>query len=138
MVGVLAAAALAVSFPTGTAVIQKPGRDVVLRVEVASTDAQRQQGLMFRRRLAPRTGMVFLFGTPVRGGFWMKNTLIPLSIAFTARNGRILRILDMTPCTADPCPIYDPGLEYSRALEVNRGAFRRWGVRVGHVLRLRR
>ena len=61
----------------------------------------------------------------------MKNTLIPLSIAFYDRRGRIVRILDMTPCRADPCPVYDPRATYRYALEVNRGAFKRWKVHMG-------
>ena len=130
--------ALALTFPQGSAVIQKRGRDVTLRVEIARTEAQHSQGLMFRRSLAPRAGMLFVFGAPIRGGFWMKNTLIPLSIAFAGRRGRILRTLDMAPCSADPCRVYDPNVEYAYALEVNRGAFRRWGVRRGDRIVLRR
>jgi uncharacterized membrane protein (UPF0127 family) len=82
----LAAAALAaaggVTFPHANAVIATGNRSVALRVEVASTDAQRAEGLMNRRRLAPKAGMVFLFARPTRTQFWMKDTLIPLSIAF--------------------------------------------------------
>ena len=66
----------------------------------------------------------------------MKDTLIPLSIAFWDGRGRIVRILDMTPCRADPCPTYDPRVAYRGALEVNRGAFKRWGVQRGDRVRL--
>jgi uncharacterized membrane protein (UPF0127 family) len=93
---------------------------------------------MHRRALAGDSGMLFVFPSPRRGGFWMKNTLIPLSIAFTDRHGVIRKILDMKPCRSDPCPIYDPHVTYRSALEVNRGAFRRWGVEVGDTLRLDR
>lgn len=82
--------------------------------------------------------MAFLFPSDVRLHFWMKNTTIPLSIAFWNRNGRILRILDMAPCRVDPCKIYDPKVAYRGALEVNRGAFRRWGVRPGATVTIRR
>jgi hypothetical protein len=61
----------------------------------------------------------------------MKNTLIPLSIAFFDRQGVILRILDMEPCRADPCPVYYPGVVYQGALEVNQGWFRRRGLKEG-------
>jgi uncharacterized membrane protein (UPF0127 family) len=67
----------------------------------------------------------------------MKNTLIPLSIAFYDVDGTILRILDMEPCRSDPCRVYDPGVRYAGALEVNQGAFERWGVREGDRLELR-
>jgi uncharacterized protein len=130
--------ALALVFPHGTAVITTPQARVAVRVEIAATDAARQEGLMFRRRLAPRAGMAFVWRSDVDGAFWMKNTLIPLSIAFYDRRGRIVRILDMAPCRADPCPIYDPKTMYRGALEVNRGAFRRWNVRVGDRIVVRR
>ena len=73
--------------------------------------------------------MAFLWKSDVRGQFWMKNTSIPLSIAFWGKSGRILRILDMAPCRRDPCRVYDPKVAFRGALEVNRGAFARWGVR---------
>jgi uncharacterized membrane protein (UPF0127 family) len=109
---------------------------VTVQVEVADTQAEREHGLMGRPSLGADTGMVFVFPESVRGGFWMKDTLVPLSIAFYDRTGRILRILDMEPCRRDPCPIYDPGVAYRGALEVNRGAFGRWGIREGDMLRL--
>jgi uncharacterized protein len=112
--------------------------DVVVHVEVADTEAERSHGLMGRRTLAPDAGMAFVFPEPDRGAFWMKDTLIPLSIAFYDEDGRILRILDMEPCQRDPCRLYDPGVAYRGALEVSRGAFRRWGVAEGDRLRLER
>jgi len=119
-----------------TAVIETDDGPVRIAVEVADTDAERQRGLMNRRSLSEDAGMLFVFEGDSAGGFWMKNTLIPLSIAFYDADGMILRILDMEPCRADPCRIYDPGVTYRGALEVNRGAFERWGVAVGDVLRL--
>ena len=107
-------------------------------VEVADSREERRVGLMHRESLPEDEGMVFLFPETTEGGFWMKNTLIPLSIAFFDSRGRIVRILDMEPCRRDPCPIYDPGVPYAGALEVNRGAFRRWGVSEGDVLEVRR
>ena len=68
----------------------------------------------------------------------MKDTLIPLSVAFWDRRGRIVRILDMTPCRHDPCPVYDPKVAFRGALEVNRGAFTRWRVRLGAIVTIRR
>jgi uncharacterized membrane protein (UPF0127 family) len=82
--------------------------------------------------------MAFLFGSDVREQFWMKGTTIPLSIAFWGKSGKILRILDMAPCLADPCRVYDPDVAFRGALEVNRGAFKRWGVRPGAVVTIRR
>ena len=120
------------------ALIQAGTGEVAVDVEVADSDREREVGLMNRDSLAPDAGMIFLFAREHRGGFWMKDTRIPLSIAFVGANGQILSILDMEPCRAGPCPVYDPGVAYTSALEVNRGAFRRWGVRVGDRLRLER
>ena len=137
-VAVAALATVGATFPRASATLATGKRTVTIRVEVASTDPQRAEGLMNRRRLAPNAGMVFLFAKPTRTQFWMKDTLIPLSIAFYDGRGRILRILDMAPCRADPCRVYDAGLAFRGALEVNQGAFRRWGVRRGSTVRLRR
>lgn len=118
------------------AVIETEEGDVVVRVEVADTDAERERGLMGRQELASDSGMAFVFPGETTASFWMKDTLIPLSISFYDDAGRIVRILDMQPCHADPCPIYDPHVVYRGALEVNEGAFRRWGVQVGDRLRV--
>jgi uncharacterized membrane protein (UPF0127 family) len=128
----------AISFPHGTAVIRTADQTVRVRVEIASTPAQLEQGLSGRRTLAPNSGMVFLWKSDVRGQFWMKDTSVPLSIAFWGKGGRILRILDMAPCRRDPCKVYDPKIAFRGALEVNRGAFARWGVRPGAVVTIRR
>ena len=125
-------------FERGTVVIEGAGAQVRVDVEIAETPVQQQLGLMHRESLASEAGMVFVFAKETRGGFWMKNTLIPLSIAFYDRGGKILRILDMEPCTKDPCPVYDPGVSYRGALEVNKGAFREWGVSEGDRIRVER
>jgi uncharacterized membrane protein (UPF0127 family) len=120
------------------AVIQTKDGEVVVRVEIADTPAERARGLMGRRHLEADSGMVFPFPEDTTAAFWMKDTLVPLSIAFYDGGGKILRILDMVPCKSDSCPVYSPGVSYRGALEVNLGAFRRWGVREGDELRLER
>ena len=113
-----------------------PGKTVSVDVEVADDDGERARGLMFRESLPEDAGMIFLFDAPQSSGFWMKDTLIPLSIAFFDGQGEIVRILDMQPCRADPCEFYEPGVSYRGALEVNLGAFRRWGVEAGDRIEL--
>ena len=112
------------------------GDEVVVAVEVADSAEERQVGLMGRESLPDDAGMIFLFDEDTSGGFWMKDTLIPLSIAFADADGTIVSVLDMEPCEADPCEIYDPGVPYRSALEVNQGAFSRWGVEEGDRLTL--
>jgi uncharacterized protein len=111
---------------------------VRVNVELAESPEERQRGLMGRESLPADAGMLFLYPEDHRGGFWMKDTLIPLSIAFLGGDGAVLAMLDMQPCTADPCPVYDPGVPYRSALEVNRGAFAGWGVEPGDVVVVKR
>jgi uncharacterized protein len=127
-----AAAFASTAIDRGTATITtRAGAKVVVQVEIARTAAERQRGLMNRRTLPAKAGMVFVYPQAVSNGFWMKNTLIPLDIAFYDGRGRILRILTMQPCGRDPCRVYDPGVSYRAALEVNAGSFRRWAVKAG-------
>jgi uncharacterized membrane protein (UPF0127 family) len=112
-----------------------------LTVEVATTPAEQERGLMFRTQMDPDHGMIFIFPHATDGGFWMKNTKIPLSIAFFDRNGVILRILQMEPCRlpedeSDRCPVYYPGVAYVGALEVNKGWFAEHGVKEGDSISL--
>ena len=124
--------------PTGTLRIGTAQGTVVVRVEIAETPETRRRGLMHRPTLAPNAGMVFLFESPASGLFWMKNTLIPLSVAFWDRSGHIVAILDMEPCRADPCRLYSPRTTYIGAVEVNRGFFSLHGVSIGDVVELER
>jgi uncharacterized membrane protein (UPF0127 family) len=89
------------------------------------------------RRPAPADGMLFVFARPTSGGFWMKNTLVPLTIVFFNADGKRVRRLSMTPCRADPCPIYDPGRLYRFALELRAGDPRA-ARKLGPVRELRR
>ena len=109
---------------------------VSLDVQVADTPAERQTGLMGRESLSPYDGMAFVWEEPVVGTFWMKDTLIPLSIAFWDDDGRIISILDMDPCTEDPCPSYGPDEPFVGAVEVDRGKFERHGVALGDRVEL--
>jgi uncharacterized membrane protein (UPF0127 family) len=122
--------------PLGT-LLFGPSR-VALHVEIAETDAARQHGLMDRATLASDSGMVFLFALPVHLSFYMKDTLIPLSIAFWDRSLRIVTILDMAPCRTDTCPLYSAGQDYVGAAEANRGFFGEHGIEVGDLVELER
>jgi uncharacterized protein len=110
--------------------------DVTLRVRIADSREERVHGLMGVRDLADDEGMVFLYDEPTGGGFWMKNTLVPLSVAFWDRERRIVGFLDMEPCPADPCPTYAPEKEYVGAVEVNRGFFDAHGIGIGDIVEL--
>ena len=91
-----------------------------LKVEVAATDEQRMQGLMFREKLGRDDGMLFIFDQPAYQAMWMKNTLIPLSVAYLDAQGAILNILDMEPQTLDSHMSAGPSIY---AIETNKGWF---------------
>jgi uncharacterized protein len=97
------------------------GQQQAFTVEVAADTPTRRLGLMHRTELPPDAGMLFVFPQDTDGGFWMKDTLIPLSIAFADAEGTVVAVLDMEPCEEDPCPSYRPGAPYRMALEVNQG-----------------
>src|SRR5262245_35812402 len=107
-----------------------------LDVQVADTAQERRTGLMGRETLTPYDGMAFLWTDPVQSSFWMKDTLIPLSVAFWDQDERIVSIIDMEPCTADPCPTYGPDTPFVGAVEVAQGDLGRHGVAVGDTVDL--
>jgi uncharacterized protein len=115
------------------------GDGAEVRAEVAVTAPQLARGLMYRERLGTDEGMLFLQQILDSDGFYMKNTLIPLSIAYMRRTAnrtfQVLSILDMQPCPPETakCPDYPPGTYYDAALEVNEGWFDRNGVKPGAV-----
>ncbi len=106
------------------------GRKVEVRVEVADDPAEQERGLMYRTALAENRGMLFVFAREQTLSFWMKNTLIPLSIAYMDSEGRIDDIQDMKPLDDKP-PHYVSAEPSKYALEVNRGFFEEHGVKVG-------
>ena len=100
----------------------------LINAEVASTQEQRAIGLMNRPTMPANDGMLFVFEQPGEQCFWMKNTLLPLSIAFLADDGTVVNIADMQPqsdashCSAKPVRF---------ALEMNQGWFAKRGVKAG-------
>ena len=95
--------------------------DARLLVAVADERDEWGQGLMGLEQLGDLDGMLFVFPQEVLGGFWMKDTLIPLDIAFFGDDGVLVDTLEMVPCTADPCHSYVPDGPFSRALETPAG-----------------
>ncbi len=129
----LCAGAFAVPLLTSPALAQMPRIELSagmyrIEAEVAANDATRMQGLMNRRSLPAGQGMLFVFRQPERHCMWMRNTYVPLSVAFLDRDGHILNIEDMQPesetnhCAAKAA---------SFALEMNLGWFADKGIRPG-------
>lgn len=107
-------------------------KDREIWVEVAKTPEERARGLMWRKTLGKDEGMLFIFESEDYHGFWMKNTSIPLSIAFIDREGRIIEITDMEPLSLEshlpPKPIF-------YALEMRRGWFKMNQITKGDFIR---
>jgi uncharacterized membrane protein (UPF0127 family) len=126
-------ALLALSAASGAALGQLPTLELnagihLIRAEVAGTFDSRARGLMFRKSLAPNSGMLFVFPDVSAHCMWMRNTYVPLSVAFMDEQGTIVSIHDMKPqdetshCAAKPARF---------ALEMNQGWFARKGVKPG-------
>jgi uncharacterized membrane protein (UPF0127 family) len=103
-------------------------------VELAKTDAEREQGLMYRTQLAKNTGMLFLFDTEGIYPFWMKNTLIPLDIIWLNRDKKVVFIgKNNQPCKVVNCPVVNPQIGAKYVLEVNGGISQEMGIKVDDV-----
>ena len=105
----------------------------------ARTERQRERGLMevTDRTLGGHDGMVFLFDQDERGGFWMRNTPMPLSIAYFNRAGRIVSSTDMSPCRdSSNCPAYPPAGPYRSTIEVPHGRLAELGIGPGSRIRV--
>jgi uncharacterized membrane protein (UPF0127 family) len=113
-----------------TVTIDSSGGKVELRVEIADDPPEQTRGLMERTALGEDRGMLFVYPDEEVRSFWMKNTLIPLSIAFIASDGSIVDLQDMKPLDDDP-PHYVSAEPARYALEVNKGYFEEHGIKVG-------
>ena len=133
---------VAIAFCLSALVAQAPAQDAaqklpaislnagmhLIQAEVAQTPDQRSTGLMFRKTMGANEGMLFAFEQPQPQCFWMKNTLLPLSIAFLADDGSVVNIEDMKPQTLDGHCSKEP---VRFALEMNVGWFAKRGIQAG-------
>jgi uncharacterized membrane protein (UPF0127 family) len=99
-----------------------------VRAELADTEEARLTGLMYRKSLPESGGMLFVYEREGRWAMWMKNTFVPLSVAFIDRNGMILNVEDMEPQTLDS---HGSAGQAKYALEMNSGWFRKRGIKRG-------
>ena len=134
MRAVLSAVALTLAFAARAElpVIELSAGMHLIKAELADTFASRVQGLMHRQRMGPNAGMLFRFDETAIQCMWMRNTLIPLSVAFLDEAGTIINIADMQPQTEDSHCAVRPA---RYALEMNRGWFAERGIKRGARLR---
>lgn len=130
---------LVIFFHTGDVVFQQMditivnsvGENITVDVEIAETSAQHRKGLSGRDSLDEGSGMLFVFSKDVTLSFWMKDTSIPLSIAFIDSDGIIIDIQEMEPYSRES---HAPQVPYRYALEVNRDFFTKNHVDIGDMV----
>lgn len=115
--------------------VNKEGDEIDLFVEVVDTAAERARGLMFRQSMPENQGMLFVFEGEGQYSFYMRDTPLPLSIAFIEGEGDIVEVEDMQPFTED---LHSPDEPYLYAIEVNQGWFERNGIGAGAGVRIAR
>jgi uncharacterized membrane protein (UPF0127 family) len=113
-------------------IINNKGIKKNINAEIALTDYERQLGLMYRRSMGKNSGMLFVFPSEENLSFWMKNTYIPLSIAYLDKSGKIIDIQDMKPL--DTSITYPSKYRAMYALEMNMGWFKENGITEGSVV----
>jgi uncharacterized membrane protein (UPF0127 family) len=107
----------------------------VLKAEVMVNDADRAMGLMFRPSLPMDQGMLFVFAESEFHGIWMKNCKFPIDILWLDEEKRVVHLAEaVPPCTAEPCPVYQPLRKASYVVELNAGQARREKAAVGASL----
>jgi uncharacterized membrane protein (UPF0127 family) len=122
-----------VTFEKDSLVIETAAGRHRFSIELALTDDQMAQGLMFRRQMAPDAGMLFVYERPQTAAFWMRNTFIPLDMLFIGADGRIVNIAERTvPQTDTPVPSNGP---VKAVLELNGGTCQRLGIKAGDRVR---
>ena len=110
-----------------------------VKIELAADDGTRAQGLMFRDRVAPGSGMLFLFAQTGEYPFWMKNTLVPLDMIWIDEGRRVVHVeAGVPPCKADPCPSYPPNAQARYVLELGAGEAAKHRVINGSTLTFQR
>jgi uncharacterized membrane protein (UPF0127 family) len=136
MIFALAAALAALPAPAQDSGRALPTRPLtagvhLITAEVAADEPARENGLMFRRALQPNHGMLFVFDPALKACMWMRNTLIPLSVAFIDRDGRVVNIEEMQ---ANTDQVHCARREVPFALEMERGWFSERGLRPGQTV----
>jgi len=127
--GLMAILSLAVALAMGPVELVLGG--VTVSAEVADDQRERAKGLMGRAQLPPNHGMLFVYPDEMVRSFWMKNTALPLSIAFIDATGRVVHIADLKPLNTTPVSSEVPAMY---ALEMTQGWFQAHGVVIGQPI----
>lgn len=106
-------------------------KEICFSVEIAKTNAERKEGLMGRSYLEENQGMLFVFEGSGIYGFWMKDTLIPLDIAWLDKQGKLINYVSVHPCTEAECPVYSSNQPATYVLELNAGTLSKYNISKG-------
>jgi uncharacterized protein len=118
-----------IQFKRSSLVVVTHGRDIKFEIELATNDAERARGLMYRKQLGPYEGMLFDFYQEMPVSFWMKNTLIPLDMVFIAADGTVKHVhANAVPMSTDTVPSRFP---VRAVLEINGGSAALLGIKPG-------
>ncbi len=117
-------------------IVRTDGIIVSVEIEIADTEEERVQGLMYREKLGSYNGMLFIFDIQANNSFWMKNTRIPLDLVFIDGDKKIVDIVENAqPCVEGHiCPALRPQFEYMYCLEVNGGFAEENQIRIGDTV----
>lgn len=119
----------------GRGKVSFPKQGIEFQVEIAETESQRAQGLMFREAMPLNEGMVFVFDKQAIQRVWMKNTLIELDVIFLSNSGMIVSMLQsLKPCKQTECDIYASEGNAKYMLEVNAGVIEKVGLKIGQKI----
>jgi uncharacterized membrane protein (UPF0127 family) len=122
-----------VQFKRSSLVIVTHGRELKFEIELATNDAERSRGLMYRKQLGPYEGMLFDFYQEMPVSFWMKNTLIPLDMVFIAADGTVKHVhANAVPLSTDTVPSRFP---VRAVLEINGGSAALLGIKPGDTVK---
>ena len=134
LVVALALAAPAAAAPPVIPLTLPSGR--ILHSEVMVNDADRAMGLMYRNSLAPDRALLFVFETAGFHGIWMKNCKFPIDIVWLDEKRKVVHVAAaVPPCRGEPCPVYQPLRRADYVIEMNAGAARRSGARLGATVK---
>jgi len=115
--------------------VEFPSRNLKVEVELAENIVAQAKGLMFRKSLAPNSGMLFVFSDELQRTFWMKNTKIPLDLLFISTDKKIVEIKEnFEPCQENSCPTYRSQLSAKYVLEVNAGFVKNNNIQPGEIV----
>lgn len=128
------AALASTQIPLAPLTIHTHHQAIKVKVQIASTPASTQRGLMYRHHLPANQGMLFRFKRENTLSFWMKNTFIPLDIFFINKRRQIVNIQTMTPCRQTDCPVYQSRLPALYALEMNAGFAKQHRIVPGNTI----